>query len=68
VDTHAQIDIPVLVGSGVPFLLGWILVRFPKQPPYGKGVQLSDYAVRLYTATLMRAGGCPGLPRRAPSA
>ena len=49
-DTHAQIDIPLLVGAGVLFLLGLSLVRFPKQ---------SDYAVRLYTATLMRAGGVP---------
>ena len=32
-DTHAQIDIPLLVGAGVLFLLGLSLVRFPKQPP-----------------------------------
>ena len=31
----------------------------PEAATTHKGVQLSDYAVRLYTATLMRAGGVP---------
>jgi hypothetical protein len=64
-----QLDFLLLLGAGALFLVGLSLFRYPNQPTptqrqdddalFGKDVELQDYVVRFYNATLMRTGGVP---------
>ena len=68
-NAFAHMDVPLLIGAGILFLLGLSLVRYPKRAPptqrqdddalFGKGVELQDYVARFYNGTLIRSGGVP---------